>query len=188
MRALPCKVVYQSILGNGTMSVSKRNLFIFGAIGSVAVSAFSSQAIAVTLPAATFGAATTVNNIRVDGGPGSSSTHFSHTTDFGQGTISSSPLPTMNAIAQESSTNTVTVGLSMTYFFPEFVGPVTQLLPSQPSLSQTAASPGQSSLCQDQAALLHCQSTYRRRWRASSYGLAPLVPAAVVHWALHFLR
>jgi len=113
------------------MSASKRNLFFFGAIGSAAVSAFSFQAIADSIPAATFGAATTVNTIKVDGGPGSASTHFSSTTDFGQGTISSLPLPTMSVIAQESSTNIVTVGLSMTYFF-EFVGPVTEILPSQP--------------------------------------------------------
>ena len=84
-----------------------------------------------SLPAATFTAAITVNSIKVDGGPGSASTHFSSTTDFGQGTISSLPLPTMSATAQESTTNTVTVGLSMTYYF-EFVGPVTEILPSQP--------------------------------------------------------
>src|SRR5215831_2607918 len=109
-----------------------RKPIIFGLVSLVSAVALSMPVRAVTVvPNADFTAATDLNNIKVDGGVGFTSTLFSTTTDFGQGTITFSSLPTMNATAQESGTNTVTAGLIMHYFFM-FVSNVTEVLPSQP--------------------------------------------------------
>jgi hypothetical protein len=116
------------------MSALKRNSVVFGVASFATAVTFSMPASAVVVPlvpAADYGAATDVNTTKVDGGPGSSSTFFSSATDFGQGSITFLPLPTMTATAQESGTNTVGVGLVMHYFF-EFASSAPEVLPSQP--------------------------------------------------------